>query len=131
MSAPKKILLPTTPEQFDELVSAITKKFGLPNEEHAAAVIANRIMHLPPDQATTTLEYLGHCVLKNMAYQVAQSKGRGIQHRGEVDQLIAQLTSDPLNQQARDALDKAAADGSEYAKNALSKLHEPAQNQEA
>lgn len=133
-----KILLPTTSKDFDRLVKTLVKKYKLPNEDHAAAVVAQRIMHLPPDQAMTTLEYLGHSVLKNMANQLAANKGRGIAHRFQVDELSFQLTADPNNQQARDTLEKAANDGSEYAKQALANLQppsaavcEPTQNQEA
>jgi hypothetical protein len=135
--AQKKILLPTTEKAFDRLIKVLVKKYKLPSEEHATAVVARQIMHLPVDQATTTLEYLGHCVLKNMAYQLAQSKGRGVQHRSQIDQLVAELTSDPANQQAMDHLEQAISDGSEYAKLALEKIRpssgasdEPAQIQE-
>ena len=133
-----KIFLPTTSGDFDRLVKTLVKKYKLPNENHAAAIVAQRIMHLPPDQATTTLEYLGHSVLKNMAFQVANAKARGVAHRHDIDELKARLTSDPNNQQLRDALEKAASEGSDYAKNALSEIQppstaacEPAQVQEA
>lgn len=126
MKAPKgQVFLPTTDKEFDALVKAVVKKFKLKNSDHAGAVIANRIMHLPPDNATTTLEYLGACVLKNIAFQVAQNRGRGIQHRMEVDDLAATLTADPLNHEARDKLEGAAAAGSEYAKKALKTICPP------
>lgn len=111
-----KILLPTTEKQFDTLIQKLMVKYNLPRYDHTAAVVANRIMHLPPDQAKTTERYLAHCVLKNMAYQVAQAKGSKIQHKIQIDAIMAELTVNPLNQQAIDALQKAANDGSDYAK---------------
>ncbi len=115
----KKVLLPTTPDLFDKLVDRVVAKYNLPERDHAAAVIANRMMHLPPDQAYCTEQYLAHCVLKNVAYQVAQSKGSQIQHKMQIDALAAALTADPLNQEVIDALEKAANQGSEYAKKVL------------
>jgi len=98
------------------------KQFKLPNAEHATAVVANRIMHLPPDQDTTTMEYLGACVRKNVAYQVAESQGRRIAHKIQVDMIVTELKANPLNQQAMDALEKAVNEGSEYAKQARAGL---------
>lgn len=118
----RKIILPQTEAQFESLVATIVKKYKLPNKDHAAAVIANRIMHLPPEQATTTLQYLGHCVLKNISFQLAKSQGSKAAHISQVDELFATLTADKNDQQARDALEKAANEGSPYAKEALNKL---------
>lgn len=116
-----EIYLPTSEEAFDELVEAIVKIWKLPSVEHAAAVIAIRISHMPPDQATTTMEYLAHCVIKNIAYQVAQAKGAKGKHKMEIDQLDALLQSNPYDQHALDALEKAVKDGSTYAKGVLDK----------
>jgi hypothetical protein len=119
MNRHEKIMLPVTEEAFDLLVNDLVQEYKLPNLEHAAAVIANRIMHLPADQADVVPEYLAHCVLKNVAYQIAQSKGRMLAHKSQVDILAAELKINPLNQEATDALEKAASEGSEYAKKAL------------
>jgi len=111
-----KILLPQTAKEFDALVKTLVTKYKLPTSDHAAAVVANRIMHLPPEQAYTTLEHLGECVLKNVAYQVAKSKGSMIQHKMQVDMIAAELKNNPLNQEAWDALESAVKEGSAYAK---------------
>ena len=123
----EQIMLPTTEDQFDNLITALCEMYALPNKEHAAAVVANRIMHLPADQATSTMKYLGHSVLKNIAYQVAQSKGMRVAHKVQVDQLIQTLKATPNDQQSRDALQKAINEGSDYAKAELEKLELPAQ----
>jgi hypothetical protein len=121
----KTVELPTTEESFNGLINTLVKKYKLPNWEHAAAVVANRIMHLSPDQATTTERYLAHCVLKNIAYQVAQARGQRIAHKGQCDELAARLKAEPNNQEARDALQKSANEGSEYAKAIIAKIDEP------
>ena len=118
----EQIMLPTTEEQFDKLIDDLTGMYALPNKEHASAVVANRIMHLPADQATSTMRYLGHSVLKNIAYQVAQSKGMRIAHKAQIDQLIQTLKATPNDQQSRDAITKAIGEGSEYAKAEIEKL---------
>lgn len=118
-----KIDLPTTPEDFESLVDKVVLEFNLPKRDHAVAVIANRIMHLPVDQCTTTLQYLGGCVRKNLAYQVAQAAGKNTAHRTQIDELVLIIKNEPNNMQAIDALDKAANDGSTYAKEALEKLN--------
>lgn len=119
------MFFPTTEEAFDRLIHKLVVKYKLPNEEHAAVVVANRIMHLPPDQATATLDYLGHCVLKNIAYQVAQTKAQKISHKMQIDQLISNLTANINDQQSRDALQMAASQGSEYAHECLGQLNGP------
>lgn len=120
--AEKVIPLPITVGDFELLIDQLMKKFKLPDRQHAIAIVANRIQHLPPDQSTSTLEYLGNCVLKNLAYQIAQQQGNKVQHIMQVDQLIAQLTSDPHDAQPRDMLEKAVASGSTYAKEQLDKF---------
>jgi hypothetical protein len=115
--------LPTTPESFEQLIDVLVAKFDLPKRDHAVAVTANRIMHLPVDQDTTTWAYLGSCVKKNMAYQVAQAAGKNTAHRTQIDELVSIIKNEPNNMQAIDALDKAANDGSTYAKEALEKLN--------
>ena len=121
----RTVSLPTTEDEFNFFISRIVKRYKLPNWDHAAAVIANRIMHLPPDQATTTEKYLAGCVLKNIAYQVAQARGSRIAHHAQIDELIANLKADPNNQQSRDQIQKAANDGSEYAKARLAEFDKP------
>ncbi len=117
-----EIFLPTTEEAFDKLIDDLVETYKLPSKEHATAVVANRIQHLPPDQATTTMKYLGHCVLKNIAFQIAQSKHQKVTHKLQIDQLIQVLKGSPNDAQARDAIDKEISEGSEYAKEELAKL---------
>lgn len=119
-----KIYFPQTEKEFDQLVKKVVRQYKLPNVEHAAVVIANRIMHLPPDQAMTTMEYLGHCVKKNIAYQVASAKGSQISHKMQVNQLVANLKSNINDQQSRDALKKASDEGSVYASQMFNELFE-------
>lgn len=119
----KQVLLPITEAGFDAFIKTLVKTYKLPNEEHAAAVVANRIQHLPVDQAYVSLEHLAHCVLKNVAYQVAQSKSRLIQHKMQIEQLEAALKVNPLDQQALDHLEAAIKEGSTYAQEAFDRLH--------
>lgn len=115
----KVIELPITPEGFHQLVAHIVKKYSLPNPDHATAIIANLIQRLPPDQFQVNEHYLGHSVLKNIAYQVARSEGSKLQHRAEIDALDAVLKNNPHDQECLDALSQAAHKGSDYAKEVL------------
>lgn len=125
----QSVRLPTTEKEFESLVDTVVRRYHLPNRDHAAAVIANRIQHLPPDQAHATLSFLGRCVIKNIAYQIAQAKGSMIHHKQQVDMLISQLTVEPNDQQARDSLDRAIREGSDYAKTESEKLAPPSLTQ--
>lgn len=116
------VYLPTTPEQFDSLVAKVVKKYKLSDSHHAAAIISVAIRHLPNEQATTKLKYLGHSVLKNLANYVAYHKAETMKHDSQIDQLVSLLRTDPNDQQAMDALTKAATDGSEKAKEAIAKF---------
>ncbi len=113
------VVLPTTPTAFDALVDRLAKRYKFENKEHVAAIVANKIQTLPPDQATCTLEYLGHCVMKSMAYLVAREKSQEINHRAQIEVIEAALKANPNNQEALDALEKAANDGSDLAKSVL------------
>ncbi len=116
-----KITLPTTPEEFDKLIASLVEEYSFPDPSHAAAVIAIRISHMPVDQSETTRAYLAGCVIRNLAYMVAQSKSTAMKHKFEIDQLDALLASNPQDQQAIDALEKAVNEGSDYAKTVLAK----------
>jgi hypothetical protein len=121
----EKITLPRTEQDFDDLIAVLMKKYKLPNEEHCIAIVGNCIMRMPVDQITTTLDHLGHSVIKNIAYQVAKSKASKVHHKFQIDELDALLTANPMNQEAIDALQKAINEGSEYAKTILAKYREP------
>lgn len=118
----RKIKLPVTLDEYDQLVSLVVNKYHLTDIHHAGAIISVAIRHLPNDTAYTTLDYLGQSVLKNLANYVAYHKGETLKHEGQVTQLVDTLKADPLNQQARDELTKAANEGSEPAKLALKTL---------
>lgn len=111
-----KIQLPTNEAAFHALIDKLIKRFNLPDRDHATVVVANNIRRLPIDQPWSTEEYLGGCVLKHMAYEVAGAVGSNVAHRHQVDDIVAALEVNGNDQQARDALEKAALDGSEYAK---------------
>lgn len=115
------IQLPTTEKEFDTLAKKICKKYNFKCEEHARAIIAQRIQHMPPDQWTSTLEYFAGCIIKNMAYQVAMHQGQIIQHKYQIEQIEAVLKNNPSDQQALDALETASKEGSELAKKVLTK----------
>lgn len=114
-----RVMVPTTVDEYNALVKVLVKKYKLPNSEHASVVIGNSIRHLPPHQAMTTYKYLGHCVLKNMAYQLAGDVCSKITHKTQIDNIVQMLMTHPNDQQAIDALEAAAKDGSEYAKEVL------------
>jgi len=119
MNEDQDFFLPINSEEFDLLVDELVTRYQLPNREHAVAIVSNRIQHLPPDQATSTLKYLGHCVLKNLAYQIANQQGNKVQHKMQVDELISRLKADHNDTEARDLLEKAVNVGSTYAKDQL------------
>lgn len=120
----RKIKLPTTLKEFDDLVTLVGRKYNLTDLHHAGAIISVAIRHLPNDTAHTTYDYLGHSVLKNIANYVASHKADTMKHEAQVSQLAQMLKSDPSNTQARDELQKAANEGSEVAKIALKTLEE-------
>jgi hypothetical protein len=115
----RKIKLPVTPQEYDRLVSLLVKKYKLKDAHHAAAILSIAIRHLPAEKYTTTLDYLGHYILKNIANHVADHKSKILQHEAQIDHLVYLLTQDPLDTQARDSLEKAASEGSDYATQAL------------
>lgn len=115
----RKIKLPVNPTEYDRLVSLLVKKYKLKDAHHAAAILSIAIRHLPPEQYTTTLKYLGHYILKNIANHVADHKSKILQHEAQIDHLVHLLVQDPANTQARDSLEKASSEGSEYATKAL------------
>jgi hypothetical protein len=117
-----KIVIPQNAKEFDSLVNKVCKKFKFKNKEHAAAVIANRIQHMPVDECTTTLEYFGACIKRNIGYQVAQNRALEMQHEQAISQLEAVLKTEPNNQQALDELQKFADKGSDLAKAILTKV---------
>ena len=117
-----RVLVPVNEKEFDTLVDKIMLLFGFISREHVIAVVANRIMHMPPDQDVTTLEYLGACVRKNIAYQLAEQVGKNNTHKIQIEDLTAMLKQDRGNLQAADALQKHANQGSPFAKAALESL---------
>lgn len=119
-----EILLPQTEEEFDKLTGTIAQLFNIGDKTLVAAVLANQIQRLPPEQAYSTIKALGEPVLKSIAYSVALSKSRKLDHRMQIDNLASLLKANPHDQQALDALDAASKEGSEYAAEILS-LYRP------
>ncbi len=128
ISENEQIFLPRTLEEFDSLVDSLVEMYSLPDKRHAAVQLAVRITHMPPEQATTTRKYLGHCIIKNLAYNIAEHKRKQMSfeaHEEYVAQLATELTSDPMNGQARDQLEKFAREGSVKAKEVLAMITPP------
>lgn len=117
-----RVLLPQTEGQFDDLIRFLVRTYNLPDEEHAAVVVANRIRHSAVDQAYVTMDSLAQAVQRNIAYQVAESKGSKISHKLQVENLKALLKTEPNNQQAVDALEAAKNEGSTLAAEALEEI---------
>lgn len=118
----KKIKLPTTPDAFDKLVHKLATKYKFTDTHHVAAVISVAIRHLPATQAYSTLDYFGQYVSKAIANSVADFKNKQLRHEGEIDQLASLLRNDPNDVQARDRLQLAANEGSDYASKVLQAL---------
>lgn len=118
----KKRMVPRTKEEFDEVVRLLTETFPLSDSKHTEAVVAQRLQHLPVDQGFYTLNHLGNCVLRNMTFFLCQSISQNMAHEAQIRDLESLLTVDPLNQQARDALEKAAKEGSPFARDALERI---------
>lgn len=118
--------LPVTDEEFKTLVEKVYASLvfdGVDTErEHIAAVISQRIQHLPPEKAYETVKYFKSCVIKNMAYQLAVSQSSKLNHKHQIEQIESYLATNPNDQQAIDQLEKAAKDGSELARTALEKF---------
>ena len=109
----RKVKLPTTLDEFDKLSALIVKKYKLTDPHHAAAILSVAIRHIPNDEAYTTLDYLGHSILKNIANYVANHRGDTLRQKAQIDALAAMVKADPNNQQAWDELEKIAADSSQ------------------
>lgn len=100
----KRMYLPKTEKEFDLLVKVLMKKYKFEDPDQVASVLANRIQHLPPDQAMTTLEYLGDCVFKNIAYNVAVLKAKTLNAKNSLNLIESALKTNNNDQQALDAL---------------------------
>ena len=118
----RKIKLPTELADFDVLVDRVCAKYKLTDRNHAAAVISVAIRHLPNEQGYTTLDYLGHSVIKALANYVANYKAELMRHEDQVRIFFDRLVSNPNDMEARDKLQVAADQGSAAAKAALDKL---------
>jgi hypothetical protein len=118
------LLLPQSEAQFDELVEELAVRYHVSDKTHVAVVLGNQIQRLPPEQCFSTLDYLGHSILKSIAYSVALHKTRIMSQKAQIDHIAAILKANPYDQQALDALETASKEGSEYAKEILS-LYRP------
>lgn len=118
----KTVQLPTTLEEFDQLIEDLANTYPVKDKRHAAAVISVAIRHMPTDQGHTTLNYLWGCIVKSLSNHVCSYKNDLIKHETQVEQLENMLRENPNNQQALDELRKAADQGSIQAKATLAKL---------
>jgi hypothetical protein len=118
----ESLLLPQTGEHFDQLIEELMKRYELPEDKrsHVIAVTAAQIQKIPYNECYTTLKDLGGCILKSIAYSIALHKSRQASHKIQIDNLNALLKTNPYDQQALDALELAAKEGSEYAAEVLS-----------
>lgn len=116
------VLAPVNEKQMNDLVDKIVLLYKYPSREHVLGIVANRIMHAPPDQELFTIEYFAACVRKNISYQLSDCMGKANAHKIQVEDLEAELKTNPGNAQARDLLLKHASQGSPFAKTALQDL---------
>lgn len=113
-------MIPVSEQEFDDLVDDLMVLFPkIKDKDHAAAVVSVAVRHLPNDQATSTFEYFGYCVLKSLANHVANFKGEKVKHETQVAQYANALTVNPTDAQAYDQLVKWSNEGSTAAKKAL------------
>jgi hypothetical protein len=117
--------LPNSVVEFDSLIDRLMKAYGFTARNHVVATVATRIKHLPIDQSHATLDYFGACVIKNAAFQLADTLLNLVAHQESVQNCVAELTRNPNNAEPRDALMKGALQGSEYARKALKDLGIP------
>ena len=122
-----RVALPITAEEYETLLDRVITKFKLTDRHHAKALMAIAIKHTAVTDAYTTLDYLGHYILHNIAWYVADNVSKTMQHKAQVDQLESILKNEPNNAQAMDALQKAANEGSIDAKSALDRILPPPQ----
>ncbi len=108
--------LPTTLEEYETLVDLLVEQYDFKDRRHVAAVISVAIRQLPNHEDSTTLAYLGGWVRKSLANHVAYHMANVAKHDSQLEALASLLEKEPLNQQARDELMKAAVDGSDKAK---------------
>ena len=84
----KKIQLPTTVAAYDKLVERLMQAYKLTDKNHTAAILSVAIRHLPPEQFTTTYQYLGDYIQKNIANYVANYKAQTLQHEAQVQKSL-------------------------------------------
>jgi len=119
-----QMFVPSTPEAFENIVNDVFHVVKNSDINHVRSVVANRICHLPPDQAMVSADYFAHCVIKSMSYSVAMNQISQMKAEVTVEQLDSVLTTEPGNQQARDDLQKLVDLGNDSAK-AVFKKHFP------
>lgn len=68
------VLLPQTPEEFDQFCTAIIERFNLPNTEQTRCSIGEMICHLPKFEDTKPLSFFAAGVRRGIAHLVAYNK---------------------------------------------------------
>lgn len=115
-------VLPQTPEDFEQMTTILMEEYELQDRKHTQAVMVVAIQRLPADTGYVTLQFLANNVRKSRANHVAKYYGQRLNHESQIDLLVEQLVSDPLDQEARDKLEQCLNSGSEYARDAMIRL---------
>lgn len=111
--------LPTTEDEFRQLVEFIMEKFEFTEYAEVAYVVGNRIQHLPVDQDTETPAHFAACVKKAMAYKVARKMVSEQLTKAAVDDAVTALEEDETDKKALDYLTEQSTRGCEYASKRL------------
>lgn len=119
MANKKTIQLPQSPEAFEELIRLLQATYGFDDSRVLNAVVARAIVGMDNQTDTCTLEGLAKRMRSAIAKNVANFKFEKGRHEEQVDALKEHLLTNPLDQEALDKLQKAANEGSDYAKKAL------------
>ena len=69
-----EVLLPQTPEAYEEFTTALLKDFSLPDDQQTRLSVAEIILHLPKDQAWVKRSYIADGVRRGIAHLVAFNK---------------------------------------------------------
>jgi hypothetical protein len=119
---PKLRKLPTTPDEFDNLVLDVVEEYGFTDVNHAAVLTAQAICHTPVECSEIAMTAIRDRIIRSLAYKVAETKGKELRDTSYLQELVKLVESDPTNQQALDEIGKAAANGFKLAIEAYDKL---------
>ena len=98
-----EITLPLTKRGFDNLMTEITKRYGLPNDDASYMVIAGYIHHIPNEQDTTTLAILGKVLRKSVANSTSWRIDQEIKMKRNTEMTEARKKKEEQDELARKA----------------------------